>query len=121
VLTAGEAAPTLTDADGNYHFTNLIPGDYYVVVPTAPAAAPLSSNNTGIAFVETDPDDNLDNDDEGVQTGGSGTSVSSDTITLSLGGEPENGTVDGTETAQGNLQDDAFDSNGNMTVDSATP
>jgi len=117
VLTAGEAAPTLTDPDGNYHFTNLIPGDYYVVIPTTPTAAPISSNTTGIAFMETDPDDNLDNDDEGIQAGGSGMSVSSDTITLALGDEPLGGAVAGAETAQGNAQDDAFDSNGNMTLD----
>ncbi|MEL6355399.1 MAG: SdrD B-like domain-containing protein [Bacteroidota bacterium] len=117
VFDAMDAAPTLTDANGDYHFTNLIPGDYYVVIPTAPATAPLSSNNTGIAFTETDPDDNLDNDDEGVQPGGSGASVSSDTITLSIGDEPVNGTGTMDESAQGNMQDDAFDSNGNMTVD----
>jgi len=117
VLTAGEAAPTLTDADGNYLFDNLLPGDYYVVIPTAPTAAPLSSNNTGIAFMETDPDDNLDNDDEGVQAGGSGTSVSSDTVTLSLGEEPLDGAAAGAETAQGAMQDNAFDANGNMTLD----
>ncbi len=117
VLTAGEAAPTLTDADGNYLFDNLLPGDYYVVVPTAPTAAPLSSNNTGIAFTETDPDDNLDNDDEGVQAGGSGAGTRSGTVTLALGDEPVNGAGAGAETDQGNMQDDAFDSNGNMTLD----
>ncbi|PHI21303.1 hypothetical protein CEQ90_02575 [Lewinellaceae bacterium SD302] len=117
VLDAMDVAPTLTDGSGNYHFTNLLPGDYYVVIPTTPMNAPISSNNTGIAFVETDPDDNTDNDDEGIQAGGSGTAVTSGTITLSLGDEPENGTGVMDESAQGNLQDDAFDSNGNMTLD----
>ncbi len=117
VADPADAAPVLTDADGNYYFNTLAPGDYYVVVPTAPASAPISSNNTGIAFTETDPDDNLDNDDEGIQDGGSGMSVSSDTITLALGDEPLNGANAGAETAQGSMQDDAFDSNGNMTLD----
>lgn len=117
VVDAADAATVVTDANGDYHFTNLLPGDYYVVIPTAPATAPISSNNTGIAFTETDPDDNRDNDDEGLQAGGSGASVSSGTVTLTLGGEPLNGANAGEESAQGNAQDDAFDSNGNMTLD----
>ena len=119
VLDAADAAPTLTDADGNYLFDNLPPGDYYVVLPMAPASAPVSSNNAGVAFLETDPDDNLDNDDEGAQPGGTGTVVTSGTITLTLEEEPVNGAVPGTETAQGAMQDDDNDqdANGNMTLD----
>lgn len=117
VLDAADTAPVLTDANGDYIFTNLLPGDYYVVIPTAPVAAPISSNNAGIAFLETDPDDNMDGDDEGVQPAGSGGSVSSDTISLALRMEPVNGTGATDESGQGNLQDDAFDDNGNVTVD----
>ncbi|MEL7159988.1 MAG: SdrD B-like domain-containing protein, partial [Bacteroidota bacterium] len=116
VTNPADAATVVTDVDGNYLFDNLLPGDYYVVIPTAPAAAPLSSNNAGVAFTETDPDDNRDNDDEGIQLS-RGASVSSDTITLTLGEEPVNGAVAGAETAQGAMQDDAFDGNGNMTLD----
>jgi|GEM_PF-1387763 len=117
VLVPADAAPTLTDADGNYLFDNLLPGDYYVVVTSAPTDAPISSNNAGIPFMETDPDDNLDNDDDGLQPGGGGMSVTSGTITLSPGSEPVNGTVAMSESAQGNMQDDASDNNGNMTLD----
>jgi len=110
------AAAVLTDADGNYLFSNLPEGDYYVVLPTAPASAPLSSNATSSGFMETDPDDNEDNDDEGTQPGGTGTAVSSDTITLTAGMEPLN------EPAQGGGQDTISalgltDENGNMTLD----
>ena len=117
VADPADAAVVLTDGMGNYHFTNLPPGDYFVIIPTAPATAPISSNNTGIPFLETTPNDDLDNDDEGLQTGGSGAAVTSGTISLAIGAEPENGTADGTETGQGNTQDDDFDDNGNMTLD----
>ncbi|MEM8584078.1 MAG: SdrD B-like domain-containing protein [Bacteroidota bacterium] len=117
--TADDADPTpvTTNGMGNYFFGNLPPGDYFVVIPTAPTATPISSNNTGIAFVETDPDDNVDNDDEGTQAGGAGGAVTSGTVTLSPGDEPENGTGPMDESAQGNMQDDTNDSNGNMTLD----
>ena len=113
----GLAAPVLTDADGNYLFVNQPPGDYFVVLPAPPLTAPTSSNNSGIPFVETDPDDDTDGDDDGLQTEGRGGVVTSGTITLAVMGEPT--FADG-ETAQGSEQDDELpltDDNGNMTLD----
>ncbi|WP_020570873.1 SdrD B-like domain-containing protein [Neolewinella persica] len=111
-----DAATVVTDTDGNYLFSNISAGDYYVVIPNSPTGAPISSNDSSSGFMETDPDDDEDNDDEGLQTGGSGTAVSSDTISLVIGDEPEN------EPAQGGGQDTISalgfeDANGNMTLD----
>ncbi|MEM9836154.1 MAG: SdrD B-like domain-containing protein [Bacteroidota bacterium] len=129
--TADDADPTpvTTDPMGNYLFSNLPPGDYYVVIPMAavPTDFPISSNATSSGFTETDPDDDLDNDDEGIQVDGSGMAVQSGTITLSPNAEPVNpgssaGTGMATENAQGNTQDEnatlgLTDENGNMTLD----
>lgn len=116
VANAAAAAPTLTDADGNYFFTQIPPGDYYVVIPSPPTTAPISSNNTSTGFTETDPDDDMDDDDDGLQAGGSGTAVQSGVITLVEDGEPIN------EPGQGGGQDTVSalgftDNNGNMTLD----
>ena len=111
-----DATPVVTDAEGNYLFAELTDGDYYVVLPIAPASAPISSNNTGVPFVETDPDDDLDEDDDGLQPGGSGTVVTSGTITLVTAEEPLD------EPGQGGGQDTLSglgysDESGNMTLD----
>ena len=111
-----EAGTVVTDADGNYLFSNIQPGDYFVTLPMAPASAPISSNATTSGFTETDPDDDVDGDDDGVQDGGSGTAVTSGVITLAPLDEPEN------EPGQGGAQDTSvmtglLDNNGNMTLD----
>ncbi|MBC6993971.1 SdrD B-like domain-containing protein [Neolewinella lacunae] len=115
-----------TDANGDYFFQGLAAGDYYVQIGAAnfgPAGTleliPSSSNTTSGTFAgETDPDDNVDNDDEGTQPGGGGTVVTSGIITLSANAEPTDAT---SETAQGNTQDNTTgntdDDNGNMTLD----
>ncbi|PHI21302.1 hypothetical protein CEQ90_02570 [Lewinellaceae bacterium SD302] len=111
------ASPVVTDSDGNYIFVNLPPGDYYVVIPSTPIGALVSSNNTGIPFLETDPDDDEDGDDDGLQPGGAGQPTTSGVITLSVMMEPT--TADG-EDAPGSEQDEMLpqvDNNGNMTLD----
>ncbi|MEM1215137.1 MAG: SdrD B-like domain-containing protein [Bacteroidota bacterium] len=112
-----------TNAMGNYFFAGIRPGDYYVQIPTSqfgPGAAledlPLSSNTLSGFAGETDPDDDTDNDDEGLQTT-SGGATTSQIITLDVGTEPTDTT---TETAQGSDQDNApdyLDADGNMTLD----
>jgi len=39
-------ATTTTDANGDYLFDNLLPGDYQVRIPTPPSGAPMSSTTT---------------------------------------------------------------------------
>lgn len=123
--TADDGDPGMfTDADGDYFFGGLSEGDYYVQIPATEFAdgealgdIPISSNTVNGFGGETDPDDNTDNDDEGVQMG-SGTVTTSQIITLTVGGEPTDAT---TETAQGNDQDNPangyVDADGNMTLD----
>ncbi|MEM7535400.1 MAG: SdrD B-like domain-containing protein, partial [Chloroflexota bacterium] len=93
-------------AAGAYLFVNLAPGQYYVRIPTPPADAPISSTPT-----ETNPDDDVDQNDNGIQAGGPGTAVVSNLITLVANNEPN------TETAPGGQFDDADELNGNMSID----
>lgn len=92
---------------GNYFFGGLTPGNYQVVIPTAPTTFTISSTTT----VTTD--NQIDNDDNGTQTAIGGATVSP-IINLTPGGEPLNAV----ETGQGGTQDDATgDASGDMTVD----
>jgi len=94
-----------TDANGNYFIDGLVPGDYYVSIQSVDPDFPVSSTGESL-----DPNDNTDNDDNGIQnTPGAG--VWSNPITLTGDGEPTN------EPGQGGNQDAADDNNGNMTVD----
>ncbi|MCW5558496.1 MAG: DUF11 domain-containing protein, partial [Verrucomicrobiae bacterium] len=80
--TPGTSTPvktTVTSGGGYYHFTGLLPGNYVVYIPTPPASAPLSSTTTN------SNDDQTDDDDNGIQTGGSGTPVTSPVIALAAG------------------------------------
>jgi len=95
-----------TNADGDYFFGQLVPGDYIVYIPTPPADAPGSSTPTSTA------DDQTDGDDNGTQAA-EGDPTVSPVITLADNAEP----IDATETFQGNLQDATDDNNGDMTVD----
>jgi len=77
-------ASTTTDASGDYYFGNLAPGDYQVIIPTPPADAPTSSTLTCMS------DNQVDGDDNGSQPTGSGGSVISPIITLTIDGETTN-------------------------------
>jgi len=61
--TDTQTGTTTTDSSGNWQFTGLVAGDYYVVMPTGQLSGFLVSPNTA-----TDPDDNLDNDNDIVAT-----------------------------------------------------
>lgn len=99
---------TSTGTIGNYFFSGLTPGNYQVRIPTPPATATLSST------VTTTTDNQVDNDDNGIQTGGAGTSTISPLINLTPGAEPLNAV----ETGQGGTLDDATgDASGDMTID----
>ena len=119
VDSGDEGAPFVTDANGNYLFANLVPGDYFITLPTAPASAPISSNASSSGYVEMDPDDNTDGNDDGLQPGGSGGAITSGIISLQPGEEPTAATG---EDGQGSGQDENVvlgytDENGNMTLD----
>jgi hypothetical protein len=91
---------TTTDNNGNYIFNNLNPGNYIVgvVIPTGYVRGPQT---------ETDPDNNIDNDNNGYWLEGNNTpggEVRSKAITLAAGTEPTN---------------DGDGSNGNLTLDIA--
>ncbi len=92
--TGGVVATTTTDANGMYLFEGLEPGDYVVFLDApnfgvgGPLEGQLSSNGNGA--IAPDPDDDVDNDDNGTQDGGG---IRSGTITLTEGDEPaETGT-----------------------------
>ena len=91
-----------TNAAGDYFFDELKSGKYIVGVK-APDDAPLSSTGAGT-------DDQTDSDDNGIQAN-SGEEAKSMPIELKVGQEPTG------ESGQGGTQDDAVDSNGDMTVD----
>lgn len=81
----------ITDANGEYSFSNLAPEQYYLQITTLPSDYPTSSS-------VTDTNDNQqDNDDNGNQSGGSGTAIISPKITLTAGSEP---TSDGNDNNQ---------------------
>jgi hypothetical protein len=108
VIDAGEAsnpiATTVTDANGDYYFPNLIPGNYQVGIPVPDASAQVSSTPNLTA-------DNVDGNDNGAQTG-AGNPTLSDVFNLAPGAEPTEA-----NTFQGNAQDNAAETNGNMTID----
>ena len=93
-----------TGADGLYNFTNLPPGDYRIQV-TPPAGYEPASTQTITNNNDTFNDSNIADE----PTAGT---YESGTFTLTIGGEP-------TETGSyaGDAQDNANETNGNMTVD----
>ena len=94
-------ATTTTAGGGLYSFTNLVPGDYYVVIEP-PAGYCSSSGTIGSATgpyegtpgsQPPDPDNDTNNDDNGYGVGacgGGGYLIRSSVITLTAGGEPTN-------------------------------
>ncbi len=104
-------AETTTDVNGNYRFNNLVPSDYLVVIPASNFSSTgalrffRSSDGGDMTDTAPDPDDNANNDDNGIgPSGGVATGdVVSRAITLSVGDEP--------------TDDGDADSNTNLTVD----
>ncbi len=94
----GAAIATTSTVNGVYNFGNLYPGNY-IVGAIIPAGYVVVTTNGG------DPDNDIDNDNNGTNTSVAG-EVRSSTVTLSAGGEPLIG-VDGDN------------NNGNLTVDIA--
>jgi hypothetical protein len=82
-------ATTTTDATGEYHFTGLAPGDYIVQVTPANFASGAALGNLAVSSSGgSDPDNNTDNDDNGVAVAGFG--VVSLPIRLDYNQEPVN-------------------------------
>ncbi|NWF71026.1 MAG: carboxypeptidase regulatory-like domain-containing protein [Chloroflexi bacterium] len=116
LLNAGGAiiATTTTDASGYYRFDNLPAGDYVVEVAasnfiaTAPLFNLISSSGLG---QETNPNSNIDRNDNGLDLPVAGT-IRSGTVTLGPGGSEPTGETDLSATGQG-----AVDNQANMTVD----
>ncbi|WP_068260996.1 SdrD B-like domain-containing protein [Rubripirellula obstinata] len=103
---------TTTSRLDRYRFNNLDPGEYRVVIPASQFADNTgSSNPNGVLFghasslfttVAPDPDDDLDNDDNGTQAIAGGAIISAP-VTLASQSEP--------------IDDDDDDPNTNTTVD----
>ncbi|QAY77379.1 S-layer family protein [Sphingosinicella sp. BN140058] len=84
----GTALTTATLANGFYSFANLAPGDYIVVVDSA-NFAPGGALNARVASASAnDPDDNVDNDNNGQSLSGL---VATRAITLAYGTETSTG------------------------------
>ena len=89
-LTATAVLTAVTSGGGFYNFDNLTPGQYFVYIPTPPAAYPVSSTPTDTA------DNGQDDDDNGSQNA-SGQPVRSPDLDLQAGQEPASITdTDGT-------------------------
>ncbi|MBX3081403.1 MAG: hypothetical protein KF716_07180 [Anaerolineae bacterium] len=98
-------ATVTTDANGNYNFTGLPAGDYIVRLPATNFNAGgglqgYTSSTGGGTEPAPDPDNNVDNDDNGTTNGtlGAGGFVQSLPITLTAGGEPTLNNATGTTT-----------------------
>tara|TARA_R110002049_G_scaffold47902_1_gene138351 strand:- start:38600 stop:42853 length:4254 start_codon:yes stop_codon:yes gene_type:complete len=102
--TTVATATTSTGANGTYTFANLDPGHYAVNIPSSQFGTGASlfgfANSTG-NDPASDPDDNVDDDDNGTLLASG--DVSSGTITLQSNSEP--------------IDDDDTDANTNTTVD----
>lgn len=84
-------AATVTAGGGNYQFTGLFPGDYIVQIPQNQFALgnALSNFVTSLSpAAADDPDNDVNNDDNGAAVVGLG--VASQAITLVSNGEPTN-------------------------------
>ncbi|PHI19085.1 hypothetical protein CEQ90_15030 [Lewinellaceae bacterium SD302] len=117
VLFDSEGMPVdtaITDENGNYFFGGLPQGDYYIEIPADQLmAGGLFPMDASSSTPDNDADNDTDGNDDGMQVGGPGTVIVSDTFTLTADTEPE----DGVENGPGAQQDNADDNNGNMTVD----
>jgi hypothetical protein len=83
-------ATTTTYGDGQYNFANLAPGKYFVQLEEVPSWMFKSPVNGG------DPDNDIDNDNNGVTQNTTTGIIKGQTITLGAGGEPGNTSYNGT-------------------------
>ncbi len=102
-ITANALMTVTTDATGYYTFTGLAPGDYFVYIPNSEFAAGTGTlagylSSTGNGVSAPDPDDNVNNDDNGDPG-----SIISKVITLVGNAEP--------------INDGDADPNSNLTLD----
>lgn len=91
-------ATTNTNIQGIYSFTNLAPGRYIISIPELPGF--MKSSNTGTQATSPFPDNDVDNDNNGVNLVNG--IIYTNGFTLSFGGEPIT---------------DGDGSNGNLTID----
>ncbi|KPM48191.1 DUF7467 domain-containing protein, partial [Jiulongibacter sediminis] len=103
----------LTDANGNYYFDKLLPGDYQVKI----LGADLPAGYQSASYV-TDDSEESDGNNNGSQTN-PGDDIVSQIITLEPGGEPTGSDelLGNNDNQIGGAQDDAKDAYGDMTVD----
>ncbi|MBW4647660.1 MAG: carboxypeptidase regulatory-like domain-containing protein [Kastovskya adunca ATA6-11-RM4] len=105
-------ATTTTDANGNYSFTNLPPGNY-IVEATTPAGFTLTTGNSSFP-VTLNPDQSVSNIDFGFRQPG----VSlGDLVFNDING---NGTLDPGETGRGGITVTLKDANGNVIATTTT-
>ena len=81
-------ATTTTDANGNYLFTFLPPGDYVVKIPARNFAPGGALYGYTLTVGGDDPDDDDNTDSNGLDDGAGG--VTTLAVTLTSGGEPTN-------------------------------
>ena len=84
--TAVAGGTATTDANGEYVFTDLLPGDYIVVIPETQFAAAGPLAGFRVSGTNFDPENNIDNDNNGIDQGANG--VATAAITLAAGQEP---------------------------------
>ncbi|MFQ5401369.1 MAG: SdrD B-like domain-containing protein [Anaerolineae bacterium] len=94
-VSTGKTATT--DANGNYLFSGLLPGDYVVVIDAANFSGGGALVGKNSSTGSSDPDNDVDNDDNGAPNSGS---VVSRAVTLSWSTEP---TTDGDSDWNSNL------------------
>ena len=85
VADGAALATQTTSGGGLYNFTNLAPGKYFVQIENVPSWMFKSVPNGG------DPDNNTDNDNNGLTQNTTTAVIKGGTITLSFGGEPGGG------------------------------
>lgn len=117
-MSGNPLATTTSASDGTYWVGGLNPGTYRVRIPSSNfgTGQPLETTNAS-STIKAAADDNVDNDNNGAQSA-AGLVVLSPVITLSVGGEPVDGGGASDESGPGaSLDNNAGDTNGNMTVD----
>ncbi|MEM1215518.1 MAG: SdrD B-like domain-containing protein, partial [Bacteroidota bacterium] len=118
MIDPGELTPvamTMTDANGNYYFGRLLPGNYMVQIPTGnfSSGQPLADFGTSSTPTST-ADDDMDSDDNGIQPGGPFGLVTSAVVNVIPTMEI---TAEGGSGGDQDVANGQADANGNMTVD----